>query len=54
LVDAPKLWVAIVAVAVEVAEVAVGLVAGPAELSTDYLQHLYHQDEDLDPSAQKH
>jgi hypothetical protein len=39
LVDAPKLWVVVVAVAVEVAD---GLVAGPAEFSPDYLQHLYH------------
>jgi len=37
LVNALKLWVVVVAMAVEVAEVANSLVAGPIELSPNYL-----------------
>ena len=49
--DCPKLLVVVVAVIVEVAD---GLVAGPAETSPEYLEPLYHQDEDPDLSTQKH
>ena len=49
MVDVLKLWVAVVAVAVEVAD---DRVAGLLNSTPNYLQHLYDQNEDPDLSAQ--